>query len=188
MNATAVLMAGWGRQAQRVSLGAVAGFMVLAMSAPLAMADMSVRFIEGAPKDRFEITNLGPCASGQADLLIDLSGSAAGLIFDVTGSGAGVEVFQPFEIVSGAKALLRLPKVADGDKHLVLAIRDLPALGRIVFTIDVDDTIDQRGITVSGAEIEGARLSLTTAAGSMSTARFFSDGIATVKTASCAKP
>ena len=63
-----------------------------------AAADIAVRFVESAPKDRFIIENLGDCALTAAGLTLDMAGSAGGLIFDVTGSGAGVEVFQPFDL------------------------------------------------------------------------------------------
>ena len=57
----------------------------LTCAAASTAADIGVRFIEGAPKDRFEITNLGKCALVATDVVIDLRGSAAGLVFDVTG-------------------------------------------------------------------------------------------------------
>jgi len=66
-----------------------------------ALADVTVRFEESAPKDRFTITNDGPCPMGEVAVVIDLGASAAGLIFDVTGTGAGVSVFQPMELVRG---------------------------------------------------------------------------------------
>jgi hypothetical protein len=53
-------------------------------------AAIGVRFIEGAPKDRF----------------------------DVTGTGAGIEMFQPFELVVGPEALATRPKVVDGERGI----------------------------------------------------------------------
>ncbi|QBF32911.1 aggregation factor core [Thalassococcus sp. S3] len=129
--------------------------MALLWSVPAA-ADLDVRFVEGAPKDRFELVNTSACATGPISVRLDLSGSAGGLIFDVTEAGAGVEVFQPFELAEGADALAALPSVADGDDVLTLDLIDLPADTRVSFTIDVDDTLGGREITVSGAEIEGA--------------------------------
>lgn len=90
-----------------------------------AHADILVRFDEGAPKDRFTVENVGNCLLADAVVTIDLSGSASGLIFDVTASGAGVEVFQPFELVSGADLLSALPRVRDGDNRVDLALRSL---------------------------------------------------------------
>ena len=55
----------------------------------LAFADLDVRFLEGAPKDRFIFHNNSNCSLETARLVLDLSGSSAGLIFDVTGKGAG---------------------------------------------------------------------------------------------------
>ena len=49
-----------------------------------AAADLEVTFRDGAPKDRFSITNSGTCDLSAMSVLIDLSSSPAGLIFDVT--------------------------------------------------------------------------------------------------------
>lgn len=130
-----------------------------AISASPAFADIQVDFIEGAPKDRFVISNNGKCDLGASKITIDLAGSAGRLIFDVTDQGEGVEVFQPFELVSGSDALAGLPTVRDGDKAVVLNLKKLAAGNQISFTIDVDDTNGAREITVSNAEIEGASVS-----------------------------
>lgn len=136
-----------------------------------ALADIEVRFIEGAPKDRFVISNQSTCATGPVVVTLDLSTSQSGLIFDVTGAGAGVEVFQPFELASEGSALASVPEVRDGDNVLTLDVTDLPAGAALGFTIDVDDTVSGRQITVSGAEFAGVSVQLT-AAGQQSTAQF----------------
>jgi len=123
-----------------------------------AIADMIVTFDEGAPKDRFTFTNTGDCNIQNAKITLDLSSSKSGLIFDVTGSGAGVNVFQPLEIVSGADALLRIPKTKDGDNQIVFDIRMLKAGQNFAFTIDVDDTMGGSETIVVNAEIEGAKV------------------------------
>lgn len=123
-----------------------------------ALADLRVVFDEGAPKDAFRFENVSTCTVSDTSLELDLSTSEAGLIFDVTDAGQGVEVYQPFEVVQGAQALAVLPQVVDGQSKLVLEIKELAPGGEIEFTIDVDDTIGQREITVSGSEIEGARV------------------------------
>ena len=147
-------------------------------------ADIRVRFIEGAPKDQFVVTNEGRCAVPPSELVVDLSGSKAGLVFDVTGSGAGVEVFQPFEMVEGAGALTSMPSVSDGDTQVSLSLGSLAPRARIAFTIDVDDTLGARGITVSGSEIAGATVRWS-AAGVTHSGAFSSAGAATVATAPC---
>lgn len=129
---------------------------LLACAPTAALADIVVNFDEGAPKDRFIIENTSACPLPETELVIDLAGSAGKLIFDVTGTGAGVQVFQPFELVEGAEALRRVPDVGDGDRSVALDMVDLAPGGRIVFTIDVDDTIGAREITVAGSEIAGA--------------------------------
>ncbi len=163
-------------------------FVLLALSlclvaAPVA-ADIRVDFIEGAPTDRFVITNSGACALRATELVIDLGGSAAGLIFDVTEAGAGVQVFQPFALIAGAGALDSVPKVSDGDRRVVLSIRSLVPGAQIAFTIDVDDTIGQRETIVANSEIEGAIVEAT-AAGVTTSARFSRQAQALVKTPPC---
>lgn len=145
------------------SKSALVPFAVLSglMFATAAQADLRVSFIEGAPKDEFRIKNVGDCTVARSSILVDLSTSRGGLIFDVTGTGAGVEVFQPFELVEGADALSGTPTVLDGQSEIRLDIASLAPNEAVAFTIDVDDTLGQRAITVSGAEIEGASVSLS---------------------------
>ena len=76
------------------------------VSIGLAETAIEVRFIESAPKDRFIINNTSECNLSEFTFSIDLSESVGKLIFDTTEAGAGVEVFQPFEIVSGNIELL----------------------------------------------------------------------------------
>lgn len=123
-------------------------------------ADLQVQFIEGAPKDRFVIKNIGACDLGAAEFVIDFAASNAGLIFDVTGEGAGVEVFQPFEITAGAQYFSNMPTVSDGDQRATLSLNGLGQGETIAFTIDVDDTGGSREITVSDSEISGTTVSL----------------------------
>ncbi len=128
------------------------------MAATSAQADVTAQFNEGAPKDRFTLTNTGDCALPAGTLTVDLGTAPAGLIFDVTASGAGVEVFQPFEMVAGGETLRNAPRVGDGDTAVTLDLTGLGAGASVAFTIDVDDTGGGREITVTGSEISGAEL------------------------------
>ncbi len=157
---------------------------ILILSATTAMADLTMRFDEGAPKDRFTLTNTGDCALPAMQVTLDLGSAPAGLIFDVTGSGAGVEVFQPFELVAGAQHLRGTPTVQDGDSAIVLDVVALGAMQSIVFTIDVDDTGGGREITVDGSEIAGAKLH-TTIKGQQASAVFSAVASAAVPMESC---
>ena len=130
----------------------------LMLTALPAAADLSVVFVEGAPKDRFTITNQGTCPLGQMTVQLDLSHSASGLIFDVTGQGAGVEVFQPLELVAGREFLERIPQVQDGDNSMTLPLTGLAVGAAISFTIDLDDTAGQSETMVSGSEMTGAKV------------------------------
>lgn len=129
---------------------------LLCLSTP-ALAQIEAKFIESAPKDTFTFTNKG-CALGASELVLDMGESAGGLIFDTEGGGAGVEVFQPYEALSGAVASVT---VTDGATALRLSLPDWPEGGEVSFTIDVDDVLrhGERGQTqVSGSEIAGAEL------------------------------
>lgn len=132
---------------------------ILGTLAPMAMADVTVSFIEGAPKDRFVITNAA-CATGPLQVTIDLQSSTGALIFDVSSDGAGVEVFQPFELVSGGSLVTNAPTVKDGDQVLTLDLAGLGKNAEVAFTIDLDDTVQSREITVAGSEIVGAKVLL----------------------------
>lgn len=156
----------------------------LSASSLPAWANLDARFVEGAPKDRFEFTNRSACALANAEITVDLRTSPAGLIFDTTSTGAGVEVFQPFELVEGAQALSSHTPVNDGDTQVVLTVRSLAPGARIAFTVDVDDTISQRGITIAGSEIEGATVRLT-AGGFNASGRFTAQAETSVGSPPC---
>jgi len=137
---------------------------ICALSMTAAHAELQLTFKEGAPKDRFSIVNVGDCVLGASVMEIDLAGSAAGLIFDTTGRGAGVDVFQPFDVVRGAAHLAETSRPLDGDTVVRLVLTELAPGDEIVFTIDVDDTLQSSElgqIRVSGAEIAGASVRLS---------------------------
>ena len=159
-----------------------ASALALASASPV-MAQLVVSFTEGAPKDRFSITNDAACLIAPATLTIDLSGSEGGLIFDVTGTGAGVEVFQPFEQVSGS-ALGEVPVVGDGDDRIDLILGKIRPGPVLAFTIDVDDTAGTRATVVSGTEIEGATVRVETG-GAVYQGIFGQDAVATVPVEAC---
>ncbi|MEO1563461.1 MAG: aggregation factor core [Pseudomonadota bacterium] len=132
--------------------------LVLCLISSPALAGLEVRFLEGAPKDRIVVANVGSCAVENASLEIDFSKSEGRLIFDTTSEGAGVEVFQPVEVVHGAEALSETPAVEDGETTLTLAISSLAPEARIILTMDIDDTIGEREITVTEGEFAGTHL------------------------------
>ncbi|MDP2493054.1 aggregation factor core [Shimia thalassica] len=149
-----------------------------------SLADLHVEFVEGAPKDRFVVTNTGNCPIDAAMVTIDLSGSQGGLIFDVTGAGSGVEVFQPFEVVLGGDHMVQLPNVKDGDQVVSLQLENLDQNGSVAFTIDVDDTAGAREITVSRSEMKGATVSAKVGANNYSAVIGDTPKV-TVKTGDC---
>lgn len=160
--------------------------LALALASPAAaVANVTLTFDEGAPKDRFILTSdTGLCADGPVRVTVDLTGSAGALIFDVTAEGAGVEVFQPFELVSGGELVLSAPEVLDGDKVVSLDLSGLSAGAEVAFTIDVDDTINAREITVNNAEIEGAVLVVESGGTSVS-APFGGNAVAQINGIGC---
>ncbi|MEO0328626.1 MAG: aggregation factor core [Pseudomonadota bacterium] len=153
-------------QPSTIAIAAIASLISIAP----ASADLITKFDEGAPKDRFTFSNASNCALNNAIIRLDLSGSKAGLIFDTTDKGAGVEVFQPLEFVTGTSSLTSLPKVRDGDRIIELKVAELAPQQTIAFTIDVDDTMGGREITVSDSEIQGATVQLLHNAATITTA------------------
>jgi hypothetical protein len=159
---------------------------LLLAALPLAaQANLQVAFLEGAPKDQFRIVNASDCTLTGASVLLDLSKSSGGLIFDVTATGAGVEVFQPFDLIEGAEHVSAMPTVSDGQSRIRLDLSDFAPGETIAFTIDVDDTLGQRAITVSGSEIEGA-LVVYAQSGFDSAAAFSNRAVADVPLSDCA--
>lgn len=156
----------------------------LILAASMAQADLAVRFKEGAPKDRFTLTNTSNCALPAFAVSIDIGTAPSGLIFDITSSGAGVEVFQPLALVAGQDLLRSTPKVRDGDSAITFDLKGLGAGQMLTFTIDVDDTGGGREITVNGSEIAGATV-VATIDGQQSTGTFDNTARATVKASSC---
>ncbi|MBY5933134.1 aggregation factor core [Tateyamaria omphalii] len=142
-----------------------------------AVADLTVSFRDGAPKDRFTLSYDGACALDRLDVQIDLGAAPAGLIFDTTAAGAGVEVFQPLEWVSGAAST---SEVTDGDTLLSLSLDEVRPGATWAFTVDIDDTTSTRQITVDGSEMAGAVLRADGQA-----AAFDASGMATVRLANC---
>lgn len=141
----------------------------------LAHANVSVNFVESAPKDRFVIENVGGCDLDNVTVGIDLRQSVGRLIFDTTAAGAGVEVFQPFEISAGDLKLVSSVDVKDGDTGLSINITSIQPGKPVSFTIDVDDTLTSSElgkIRVTGAEIENAQVSLRLGDGEPVTAAF----------------
>ena len=171
-----------------MNISRVVSFVALIlMSASSVYANVTVDFLEGAPKDRFVVTNTGQCALQAVRVDIDLTSTTGGLIFDTTATGAGVEVFQPFEVTEGDIKLNGKASVNDGDKILSVIISSIKPNASVSFTIDVDDTLrdSERGmIIVSGAEIENGLVTVTQGPlGSSGT--FDRNSTATVNMASC---
>lgn len=136
----------------------------------------SLRFVESAPRDRFELT------VGQRALravTVDLRGSAGRLIFDTAGGGTGVEVFQPLRDEGGTDA----GSVDDGADVMRVVLRDARPGGRAAFSIDVDDRLtasDLGQIRVTGGEMEGALALFEAVDGQIVTAVFNADNRAQV--------
>ncbi|APX13428.1 hypothetical protein [Tateyamaria omphalii] len=150
----------------------------LAVLAPsFALADLTVSFRDGAPKDRFTLSYDGACALDRLDVQIDLGAAPAGLIFDTTSAGAGVQVFQPLEWVSGTAST---SDVTDGDTLLSVSLDDVTPGASWAFTVDIDDTTSTRQITVDGSEMAGAMLRADG-----QSAAFDASGVATVRLANC---
>ena len=137
--------------------------------------DIQARFIESAPRDRFEFVNTSSVPADIASLNLDLRPSAGRLIFDTESGGTGVEVFQLFRGEDGDAELSAAPVIKDGDDRLALAFKSFAAGQTYRFSIDVDDQLtnsDLGQIRVSGGEMQGAELVAQTVDGAIYRAVF----------------
>ena len=128
---------------------------------------LAARFVESAPKDRFQIDNLSSGRWSITSITFELETAQGKLIFDTDDGGGGREVFQPFEEVRFASdlryaKLRRLSQLTDGGSVLNLDFQNFEPDERFAFTIDVDDQLaggSQLGeIRVTGGELQGATL------------------------------
>ena len=119
----------------------------------------TVRFVEGAPTDRFEIVNNSSDGWDVARLALALDGSAGALIFDTRGGGPGSSMWQPF-MPAPADFDAAVPvEVGDGTRALTLEFAGFRPGAAFRFTIDVDDTLVRSELgpmRVTESEIEGA--------------------------------
>ncbi len=141
----------------------VGGLPLAAQAATACVHDVSLVFIESAPRDRFEIRNDSSAGQRIQRLTLDLSGSVGRLIFDTVEGRTGVEVFQPFRVDSGEARLSKTPVVQDGSDRLDLTFTRFDPGQRFVFSIDVDDRLpasDLGQIRVAGSEMAGALFSV----------------------------
>jgi len=126
-------------------------------------ASAEARFIESAPRDRFEISNKSRQGVQIASIDIDLKGSKGNLIFDTIEGGEGVEVFQPYRTANGKELLVLEPKVADGAEQIALVFKQFGPDKGFSFSIDVDDRLansELGNIRVSGSEMQGAKMTI----------------------------
>lgn len=163
-------------------IGALVAVVASSFAAPAAAEDLSARFMEGAPRDRFVFEHRGACALESVVLTLDLSATAAGLYFDVSPAGVGLEVSQPVRVVEGAQFVASQPRVVDGDRSLTVALINLIPGARVTLTGDLDDVAPASvyGRTrIGGSEILGAVLRAQVD-GRDVTAAFDVDGVATL--------
>jgi hypothetical protein len=117
-----------------------------------------VAFTEGAPKDRFTLTNASDPGWGVTSVEIDLGPSRGRLIFDTTERGAGESVYQPYEEAGGSATVSGRSQVTDGDTVIALQFASFAPGALSAFTIDLDDTVSGSPTIVSDAEILGGRV------------------------------
>lgn len=154
--------------------------------------NMEARFVESAPRDRFELRNNSQSQWSITSATFDLAPSLGRLVFDTEEGGTGVEVFQPFRAESGNAKLRWLSKLSDGSSIMTLDFNRFESGDDFTFTIDVDDTLtasDLGQIRVADREIEGANVELVMRGPggviTSATMTFGSNGTATVKGKTC---
>lgn len=134
-------------------------------------------FTEGAPADRFTLTNTSDPGWAVTEVEIDLGPSRGRVIFDVTEQGAGLSVYQPFEEATGTAVIADRSEVTDGDTLLTLRFSRFAPGDTFGFTIDLDDTAGFAPTVVSTDEIaEGlVRARFTSDRGDATREGFFDD-------------
>ncbi len=161
---------------------------MLMITTVAANADLAVRFEEAAPKDRFIISNKTECAFGRGVLVIDLAPSPRGLLFDTVEGGAGENVAQPLEVAVADHLAVVTAPVADGARSAKVAFDGIPPEGRLVITVDVDDS-DRSGPMgaqmISNSEMAGARIRVMLQGGVARDAVFNAQGEARIAAPDC---
>ena len=114
---------------------------------------LTVTFSEGAPADRFTLSNTSDPGWSVTEVEIDLGPSRGRVIFDVTERGAGLSVYQPFEEATGTAVIADRSAVTDGDTLLTLRFSRFAPGDTFGFTIDLDDTAGFAPTVVSTDEI-----------------------------------
>jgi len=155
------------------ALAAVSGVLFLALAnIPAALGDqqnngqtcaaaIQGRFVEGAPKDRFEFSNHSSENWSINKITLDLTESKGDLIFDTADGGAGVEVFQPFQADEQTAAIGNVQLPGDGGQTMVLEFDDFTPGSNFNFTIDLDDRLLDSAlgqIRITSDEIQNAKV------------------------------
>lgn len=165
---------------------AVAAMLIITTVA--ASADLLVRFEEAAPKDRFVFSNNTECTFGRGVLVIELARSPRGLLFDTVEGGAGENVAQPLEVAVADHLAVVTAPVADGARSAKVAFDGIPPEGRLVITVDVDDS-DRSGPMgpqmISNSEMEGARIRVVLHGSMARDAAFNAQGEARIAAPDC---
>lgn len=167
----------------------VAAVATLAIAPASANADLVVRFLEGAPKDRFVVTNSSGCTYDRGTLIIDLGTSPMGLYFDTKRGGAGQNVAQPFEIAGLNKLEASAEPVADGAMTAKVLFSDFTPEASLEITVDVDDSVRSGPMGVqmiANNEMMGATVRAVFEDSTAREARFDADGEARVAAPTCA--
>jgi len=145
-----------------------AGIGILALVCGLTLGSVAracgpevvIRFIDSSP-DLFIIENKSQEPWTLLSLEFRAANSAGRVVFDTDFGGAGASEPQQFEIVEGEVGLMRAPVVADGAEELTLHFTSFQAGRSFVFTIDLDDRLENSAegqAYVTGEEIAGAEV------------------------------
>jgi hypothetical protein len=147
---------------RRAFIGSLALISGLALG-PAARAcgpEVVIRFIDSSP-DLFIIENKSLEAWTLLSLEFHAAKSAGRVVFDTDFGGAGASEPQQFETVEGEVGLMQAPVVADGAEDLTLHFTQFQAGRKFVFTIDLDDRLENSAMGqayVTGEEIAGAEV------------------------------
>jgi hypothetical protein len=149
-----------------ISLAMLATGSVASANAPSTescAAQITGRFIESAPRDRFTFANSPTSRWSVRNITIELGAADGNLVFDTENGGAGVEVFQPYRLEDSSAAVTDVTLPDDGGQSIKIQFSEFQPGQEYTFSIDVDDQLTDSAlgnIRVSGGELRGTRLTV----------------------------
>ena len=148
--------------------------------------EITVRFEEDAPKDRFVISNSSYCSLDNVDLELNLVGSGGRLVFDTAPEGD--RIYQSTRVDVKNSSILDLPVIDEGQTALLLSFATIGSQGQAVIEVDVDDltnAMNDEEVTLTSEAIAGTMISLVDLKGAKMVSQFNENAEAVIEGVTC---